>query len=195
MASSLLLLLFNVCLFFTFIDLIVSTYDRSNDPLNDIPILQLSVHPNFGYTTENIELRCQITQPSPGYDNIYLTVKTDNVKPSGILLMFAESINQCRGNKLQYIRIETCSSSLIHIHINHTILNDSLHTIDYACIKDDITAVGSYRILKNPTVRYYDPKYSNSSSSLTYTLFFIIIFSLLIARITTVEDVRWLSNK
>jgi hypothetical protein len=127
-----------VCLLFIFINLTVSINDKS--------IVQLSVYPNYGFSTENIEVRCQITEPSI-YNNIYLSVKTDNVKPSGILLMVDNTINQCRINKEKFIHVNICNSTLILIHINHVILNDSLHTIDYQCSQGEVYAVSSYKIL------------------------------------------------
>jgi hypothetical protein len=127
-----------VCLLFIFINLTVSINDKS--------IVQLSVYPNYGFSTENIEVRCQITEPSI-YNNIYLSVKTDNVKPSGILLMVDNTINQCRINKENFIHVNICNSTLILIHINHVILNDSLHTIDYQCSQGEVYSVSSYKIL------------------------------------------------
>ncbi|CAF4614674.1 unnamed protein product [Rotaria sp. Silwood1] len=107
---------------FTFIDRTVSNHDS--------PIIQLSVYPNYGFSPENIEVRCQIIEPSK-YDNIYLSVKTDYIKPSGIILMVDNTINRCRTNKQEYLSVNICNSSLILIYINHTILNDTLEKIDY----------------------------------------------------------------
>ncbi|CAF4680795.1 unnamed protein product [Rotaria sp. Silwood1] len=107
---------------FIFIDRTVSIHDS--------PIIQLSVYPNYGFSPENIEVRCQIIEPSK-YDNIYLSVKTDYIKPSGIILMVDNTINRCRTNKQEYLSVNICNSSLILIYINHTILNDTLEKIDY----------------------------------------------------------------
>jgi hypothetical protein len=104
------------------------------------------VYPNFGFSTENIELRCQIIEASR-YDNVYLIVKTDYVKPSGILLMVDNTANQCRINKEKFIHVHICNSSLILIQVNHVLLNDSLHTIDYVCNQGEDNVHTSYRIL------------------------------------------------
>jgi hypothetical protein len=129
------------------IDLVLSKDDLSK------PILELSVHPNAGMSTENIEVRCQISPPSSisplsssKFDNIYLSVKTDNVKPSGILLMFDDSIDRCRPGR-ENVQIDFCNATLIIIHINHTILNDTLQKIDYKCWKGTTSAMSSYRII------------------------------------------------
>lgn len=64
--------------------------------------------------------------------------------------MVDDTVNQCRinENKEKYIHVHSCNSSLILIRINHQILNDSLHTIDYACSQGgDISVFKSYRIL------------------------------------------------
>jgi hypothetical protein len=127
-----------VCLLFNFIHITNSIDDNS--------ILQLSVYPHYGFSTENIEIRCQILQASR-YDNVYLFVKTDYVKPSGILLMVDNTMNQCRINKEKYIHVHTCNSSMILIHVNHVVLNDSLHTIDYACNQGEVNVYSSYRII------------------------------------------------
>ncbi|UJR10641.1 hypothetical protein I4U23_014836 [Adineta vaga] len=180
MSTSLFLLVFNICLLCTFIKLTVSN--------NEDPSIQLYVHPEHGFLTENIEVRCQIKTPSI-YENIYLSVKTDNVKPSGILLMVDNRVNQCRINKEKFIHITVCNSTLIIIHIDHTILNDTLNTIDYSCSQGDDHVVNSYRILRQQPVQYKDMKSDNSSSTLTQTLS-LILFLLLITRLTTTEDVR-----
>ncbi|CAF2522114.1 unnamed protein product [Rotaria sp. Silwood2] len=127
-----------VCFVFICIDRTVSIHDS--------PILQLSVYPNYGFLPENIEVRCEIIEPSK-YDNIYLSVKTDYVKPSGIILMVDNTINRCRTNKKEYINVNICNSSLILIYINHTILNDTLEKIDYVCSQGGVNALSSYRIL------------------------------------------------
>jgi hypothetical protein len=63
--------------------------------------------------------------------------------------MVDDTVNQCRinENKEKYIHVHSCNSSLIHININHQILNDSLHTIDYACSQGEVNVFSSYRIL------------------------------------------------
>ena len=128
-----------VCLLWTCIDLTVST--------NVDPVVRLHVHPTHGFSTENIEVRCQITTPSI-YDNIYLSVRTDNVKPSGILLMVDNTINQCRINKEKFVHVTVCNSSLIIVHVNHVVVNDIRDTIDYSCSQGDEQVVSSYRILR-----------------------------------------------
>jgi hypothetical protein len=61
--------------------------------------------------------------------------------------MVDTTINTCRVDKIKSIRPKICNSSLILIHINHTILNDTIHTIDYSCSQGEIHAVSSYRII------------------------------------------------
>ncbi|CAF1196056.1 unnamed protein product [Rotaria sordida] len=180
MSQSLLLFIFNICFLLIFIDRTVS--------IRDSPIIQLSVYPSYGFLPENVEIRCQIIDPSV-YDNIYLSVKTDYIKPSGIILMVDNTINRCRTNKEEYINVNICNSSLIHIYINHTILNDTLEKIDYECSQGGVNAISSYQILKDPTARYYDLNFKNSSSILIHTLF-LLLFALLFARITTIEELR-----
>jgi hypothetical protein len=182
-----------VGLLFGLIDRTVSINDNSN--------LQLSIHPNSGYSTESIEIRCHIIEPSV-YDNIYLFVKTDNVKPSGILLMADTTVSECRinENKRKYIQVNFCNASLILINVNHEIINDSLHTIEYACSQGEGNALSSFRILskksmdystkvniiylEEQTARYYDQKSSNSSSILTHTLLLLLFV------LTTITEVR-----
>jgi hypothetical protein len=116
--------------------------------INENSNLELSISPNSGYSTENIQIRCHSIAPSV-YDNIYLFVKTDNVKPSGILLMADSTNSECRinENKRKYIQINFCNASLILVTINHEIINDSLHTIEYACNQGDVNVISSFRIL------------------------------------------------
>jgi hypothetical protein len=203
--------LFLVCLLFTFIDLVLLKTDSSNGLTNETPPnLRLSVYPNAGISTENIEIRCDISQPlsisplsSLKSDNIYLSVKTDNVKPSGIVLMFEDDNDQCHTNRGRDIDIDVCNASLILIHINHTVLNETLQKIDYLCSKGSATANSSYEIiskdfvlpftkkkfyfyLEDQSARYYDPIY-NSSSPLTYTLF-LLLFVFFMKIIT---EIRW----
>jgi hypothetical protein len=128
-----------VCLLWTLIDLTVST--------NADPVVRLHVHPTHGFSTDNIEVRCQITTPSV-YDNIYLSVRTDNVRPAGILLMVDNMINQCRINKEKFLHVTVCNSSLIIVQVNHVVLNNTVHTIDYSCSQGDEQVVSSYRILR-----------------------------------------------
>jgi hypothetical protein len=61
--------------------------------------------------------------------------------------MVDTTINKCRIDKIKSVRSEVCNSTLILIHINHTILNDTIHTIDYSCSRGEIHAVSSYRII------------------------------------------------
>jgi hypothetical protein len=58
-------------------------------------------------------------------------------------------VDQCRinENKEKHIHVHSCNSSLILIHINHQVINDSLDTIDYACSQGEIAVLSSYRIL------------------------------------------------
>jgi hypothetical protein len=160
-------------------------FDSSNQYINESPIVQLSVSPNAGYSTENIEVRCEITPPSiisplssSKFDNIYLSVKTDSVRPSGILLQFDDTIDRCQAIAEKKFQIDICNASLILIHITHTIVNDTLQKIDYVCSKGNTYVHSSYRIIKDHSARYYDPMY-NSSSSLTHTYFlilFVVVF-------------------
>jgi hypothetical protein len=125
---------------YTLIDFARGSFDK--------PLLQLSVYPSSGVFTENIEVDCRIRlDPSTmNSDNVYLSVQTDNVKPSGILLMVDDRVNQCRINREKYIHVTICNRSHIRIRINHTLLNDSLHTIDYVCTKGDVNTISSYRL-------------------------------------------------
>jgi hypothetical protein len=129
-------------------DLVLLKSDSSNRPT-----VQLSVYPNAGISTDNIEVRCEISPPltisplsSSKFDNIYLSVKTDSVKPSGILLMFDDSSDGCRRNR-ENVQVDVCNASLILIHINHTVLNETLQNIDYSCSKGTTYASSSYRII------------------------------------------------
>lgn len=117
------------------------------------PIVKLSVYPNAGISANNIEVRCEISSSSKvsplsssKFDNIYLSVQTDSVKPSGILLMFDDSTDRCRVNR-DNIQLNVCNSSLILVHINHTILNETVQTIDYSCKKGTTYASTSYRLI------------------------------------------------
>lgn len=160
---------------------------------NDRPILELSVHPTAGSSTDNIEVRCQISHPlavsplsSSKLENVFLAVKTDNVKPSGIFLMFDDSSDRCRINR-ENVRVDVCNASLLLVHINHTILNETLHKIDYSCSKGNTYAYGSYRLMseclafictthgsfefcfhyaltEDQSARYFDPTYSVSAA-------------------------------
>ncbi|UJR35188.1 hypothetical protein I4U23_027955 [Adineta vaga] len=188
MASSLLLLLFHVFCFLHVVILVKS--DSSNRMINERPTVELSVFPNAGISTENIQVRCQIIQPisksplaSSKFDNVYLSVKTDNVKPSGIFLMFDDSSDGCRINR-ENVRVDVCNASLLLVHINHTILNETLQKIDYSCSKGNTYAYSSYRIIKDQSARYYDPTY-NSSTSISSSIVFFICFFIQISRITT----------
>ncbi|CAM4904352.1 unnamed protein product [Rotaria socialis] len=182
MPKSLLSLIFNICFVLMFIARTVITYDNT--------IIQLSVYPNHGFSPEKIEVRCQITEPS-NYNNIYLSVQTDNVKPSGIILMVDNTINRCRTNKKQYINVNICNSSLILVHINHIILNDTLERIDYVCSQGEVDAISSYRLLKEQVARYSDFKYRlslNHKQSKNISLFFTVkVYFTTIKKITLEE--------
>ena len=60
--------------------------------------------------------------------------------------MFDDSKDECQLNR-ENVRIDVCNASLILIHINHTILNETLEKIDYSCSKGTTYAVSSYRII------------------------------------------------
>lgn len=117
--------------------------------LEDNPKLRLTLYPHSGYSADNIEIRCEIFEPSI-YDNVFLSVRTDNVKPSGILLMADPSGYDCRinDNKRKHIQVHICNSSMILINVNHEILNDSLHTIEYACSQGENHVYSTYRIAR-----------------------------------------------
>jgi hypothetical protein len=74
-------------------------------------------------------------------------VKTDNVKPSGILLMFDDTNDRCEINREKHVHIDVCNATLILIRMNHTVLNETLDKIDYSCTKGSAQAISSYRIL------------------------------------------------
>lgn len=121
---------------------------------SDSPI-QLFVNPNAGYSTDNIEVQCQLTPSSlisplsaSKFDNIYLSVKTDSVRPSGILLQFDDSTDRCQVIPEKKFHIEICNATLIRIHISHTVINETLQTIGYVCSKGNIYVSNSYRILR-----------------------------------------------
>ncbi|CAF2382462.1 unnamed protein product [Rotaria sp. Silwood2] len=178
----------------TLIDLVLSKTDLSNRSTNESPILQLSVYPNAGASTEKIEVRCEIAQPtsisplsSSKFENVFLSVKTDHVKPSGILLMFDDTADGCRRNR-DNIYIDFCNASLILIHISHTILNETLEKIDYECLKGSTAVMSSYRIKKDQYARYYDPIY-NSSSCLAHTSL-LLLFVIFVIRIIK-SKIKW----
>lgn len=168
MPSVLLFFIFNICFLFNQI--------RTE---NENSILQLNVYPLSGYTAENIDVYCHIRQPSI-YDNVYLSVLTDNVKPSGILIMVDDTMNDCRKieNKEKYFRILTCNSTLIHVNINHEIINDSLHTIQYRCTQGETNVFNTYRILRRHMPNYHDGKSANSSLILAPGFSLLILFLL-----------------
>lgn len=130
-----------VVLLFLFINQIHAFEDNSK--------LRLTIHPQAGYSVENIEIRCEIFEPSV-YDNVYLYVKTDNVKPAGILLMADPLGYDCRinDNKRKHIQIHICNSSMILINVNHEIIDDSLRKIEYACNQGDNSVFNSYLITR-----------------------------------------------
>ena len=122
---------------------------------HESPTLHLSVHPSSGASTENIELNCHIAPTSSAspltsstFDNVYLSVKTDDVKPSGILLMFDDRNDQCEKNRMRDVHIDVCNATLIRVRLNHTILNETLQKIDYSCSKGSTRAISSYRIIR-----------------------------------------------
>lgn len=141
-----------------FNSIVCQSHDAPPPPSTNLspnPIVQLSVYPSSGVALDNIEIRCQMTLSSSSsastsnYDNAYLSVRTDDVRPSGILLMLDHYSNNCRINRAQYLQVEVCNRSLILIRINHTLLNASLHKIDYWCNKGEVNAFSSYRITSN----------------------------------------------
>ena len=140
-----------------FNSIVCQSHDASppSTNLSPNPIVQLSVYPSSGVSLDNIEIRCQMTLSSSSspstsnYDNAYLSVRTDYVRPSGILLMLDHYSNNCRINRAQYLQVDVCNRSLILVRINHTILNDSLHKIDYWCNKGEVNAFTSYRLTSN----------------------------------------------
>jgi hypothetical protein len=153
--------LFLVFLLFTFMDLVLLKSDPSNHSTNESPVVQLSVYPNAGTSTDNIEVRCEIFPlstisplSSSKFDNIYLSVKTDNVKPSGILLMFDDGSDGCRINR-EHVHVDVCNASLIIAHIKHTILNETLQNIDYSCSKGNTYVTTSYRIISKKIFDFF----------------------------------------
>ena len=163
------------------------------------PIVELSVIPNAGYSTDNLEVRCEITPPSSisplassKFDNIYLSVKTDSVRPSGILLQFDDSTDRCQGIPEKKFHIDVCNATLIQIHISHTIVNETLEKIDYVCSKGSTYVSSSYRILSKQRIspinlfifsfsedrsaRFYDPTSNSCSSLCPSLLIFLLIF-------------------
>ena len=179
--------------------------DSSKQLINESPLVHLSVFPNAGHSTENIEVRCEITPPSlisplalSKFDNIYLSVKTDSVRPSGILLKFDDSTDRCTEISGKKFQVDVCNATLIVIRINHSIVNDTLQKIDYVCSKGTTYVQSSYKIiskknilfsndsidvyLEDHSARYYDPMY-NSSLSLTHTYLFVLFIAALITSI------------
>jgi len=164
--------LFLVGLLFTLMDLVLLKSDLSNRSTNESPTVQLSVYPNAGISADNVEVRCEIfprsttsSLSSSKFDNIYLSVKTDSVKPSGILLMFDDGSDGCAKNR-ENLYIDVCNASLILIHINHTILNETLQKIDYSCKKGTTYASSSYRIISKAYSIFYLTK--------NFTFFFFL---------------------
>lgn len=144
------LFLLSVCL----LSIWIHAIHASRSP-RDSPTVDLSVHPSSGVSTENIELNCHIAPASSvspltssTFDNVYLSVKTDDVKPSGILLMFDDRNDQCEKNRIRDVHIDVCNATLIRVRLNHTILNETLQKIDYSCIKGSARAISSYRITR-----------------------------------------------
>jgi hypothetical protein len=122
------------------IDDVQSRTSPFNRTTNDNPKVHLSLRPQSGFYTDNIEVRCQISPissisplTSTKFENVYLSVKTDNVKPSGILLMFDDTNDRCEINREKHVHIDVCNATLILIRMNHT--------------KGSAQAISSYRIL------------------------------------------------
>lgn len=144
---------FLVLILFILINLVSSNTDLST---ND-PVVKLSVSPTSGYSAENIEVRCEISPPlivsslsTSKFDNVYLSVKTDNVKPSGIILKFDDSTDRCQINKKENVLLDVCNATSIHIRITHSILNETLEKIDYSCSKGTAYSSSSYQLLSKP---------------------------------------------
>lgn len=140
---------FLVYVLFILINLVSSNTDLSTDN----PTVKLSVSPTSGYSAENIEIRCEISPSlivsslsTAKFDNVYMSVKTDSVKPSGIILKFDDSTDRCHVNR-ENVDIVSCNATLIRIRITHTILNETLQNIDYSCSKGSVYANGSYRLM------------------------------------------------
>lgn len=141
-----------ICLVFTHLNCSLSTHASSSLSSSDQPVLQLSIYPSHGISAENIEIRClirpSISNPSApaNFENVYLSVKSDNVKPSGILLMVDNYANECRINREKRFEILICNRTEILIRLNHTILNRTRQTVEYGCNKGDILVRASYRL-------------------------------------------------
>ncbi len=111
--------IFVVCLFFALMDLVLLKTVLSNPSVNEESTMKLSVHPSSGSSTDNIEVRCEVSSPplisplaSTTFENIYLSVKTDGVIPSGILLMFDDRSDRCEKNR-DNVQIDVCNASLV----------------------------------------------------------------------------------
>ena len=189
---------------FEFVVVLLFLFVHRTNAVDENSKLRLTVYPSAGSSVENIQIRCEIFEPSV-YDNVYLFVKTDNVKPAGILLMADPLGYDCRinENKRKHIQLHSCNSSMILINVNHEIIDDSLHTIEYACSQGEnhvfnsyqITCKTTFRIFKSmivcdldkPIARYMDPLSTNSSSTLTHPLVLPILFLLLLLFARTIR--------
>jgi len=147
--------------------------------------LYLTISPSSGSSTENIEIRCQIDQTpllspltSTKFENVYLRVKTDHVKPSGIFLKFDDTNDRCETNAAKPVHIDVCNATLILIRMNHTLLNDTLDKIDYSCSKGNVQVTNSYRILKGLSARFYDPLHNYSPSREKTSKFFLVAMAI-----------------
>lgn len=112
--------------------------------------IDLSISPRSGAVPENIVIRCEIPPVSPSnlnkLENVYLSVKTDDVKPSGIVLMFDDGQDRCEKMPNKIVQIDVCNSTLILVRMSHTVLNQTVEKIEYSCSKGLAQAIRSYRI-------------------------------------------------
>lgn len=132
--------------------MVLSKTDLHKRSTKENSIVELSIYPSSGVTAENIRVQCKISQPtsvSPlsttKFENVFLSVKTDLVIPSGILLMFDDTTDDCQTNR-PTVRVDFCNASLIQFHVSHTIVNETLEKIDYSCLKGSTFAINSYQI-------------------------------------------------
>ena len=141
--------------------------------------IDLSVSPSSGLSPENIVLRCALSPASSStlakLENVYLRVRTDDVKPGGILLMFDDGRDKCEINSAKPMEIDFCNATLIVVRMSHTLLNQTLEKIDYSCSRGTAQAMRSFHItserfftlpteminrelcLEDRSARYFDP--------------------------------------
>lgn len=119
----------------------------------------LSVNPSSGVKTENIEIQCQLPSSEAEssssltkVENVYLIVETNEVKPSGILLMFNDLREKCEENRRGYFQVDVCNSKLISIRINQTVLNETIDKIEYSCTKGNRKSTSSYKIISKSLI-------------------------------------------